>query len=279
MSRIHSLMVFFALLCLPLAAQQRIISLAPHTTELIYALGAGDRLVAVSDYSNYPQEAEKLPSVANHNAVNFEQIIRLKPDLIVAWQGGNKPQDLAKLASLGFSLYLSNPRRPIQIAQDMQALGQRIGKSDEGKALSDAFITSLNRIKAKYARQPKVSVFYYLWPAPMMTIGKEAWASHLLTICGATNIFADSAIPYPQVNIEQIARRHPQKIIAAINISLQDAKTFWQAKRGVITAPLAMADPDMLHRFTPRLLDGLGSLCEIIHGSDEVNGYTGKPAN
>ncbi|MFQ3218077.1 MAG: vitamin B12 transport system substrate-binding protein [Paraglaciecola sp.] len=279
MSRMLSLIGFLILLSLPLAAQQRIISLAPHTTELIYALGAGNRLVAVSDYSNYPQKAAKLPSVANHIGVNFEKIIRLKPDLIVAWQGGNKPQDLAKLASLGFSLYLSNPQHPIDIAQDMQALGERIGKAGAGKKLSDAFITSLNRLKAKYASQPKVSVFYYLWPAPMMTVGKEAWASHLLTLCGATNIFADSGIPYPQVNIEQIARRHPQKIIAAINISLQDARTFWQAKRGVITAPLAVVNPDVLHRFTPRLLGGLSSLCKLIHTNYEVNGYTGKPAN
>ncbi|MFT6896269.1 MAG: vitamin B12 transport system substrate-binding protein [Paraglaciecola sp.] len=274
MSNMPYLMVFLALFCLPLAAQQRIISLAPHTTELIYALGAGNRLVAVSDYSNYPREAAKLPSVASHIGLNFEKIIRLKPDLIVGWQGGNKPQDLAKLASLGFSLYLSKPQRPIDIAQDMQALGQRIGKAGEGKKLSDAFITSLNRLKAKYASQPKVSVFYYLWPTPMMTIGKEAWASHLLTICGATNIFADAGIPYPQVNIEQIARRHPQKIIAAINISLQDAKTFWQSKRGVISAPLTVANPDILHRFTPRLLDGLSSLCELIHTTDTINGYT-----
>lgn len=272
------LIVLLALFCLPLVAQQRIISLAPHTTELIYALGAGKRLVAVSDYSNYPSQAAKLPSVANHNGVNFEKIIRLKPDLIVAWQGGNKPQDLAKLDSLGFSLYLSNPQHPMQIAQDIQALGQRIGQAGEGKKLSDTFTRSLNRLKTKYAGLPKVSVFYYLWPAPMMTIGKEAWASHLLTLCGATNIFADSAIAYPQVNIEQIARRHPQKIIAAMNISLQEAKSFWQTKRGVITAPLAVADPDVLHRFTPRLLDGLSSLCELIHASDEVNGYTGKLA-
>ncbi|MFQ3234598.1 MAG: vitamin B12 transport system substrate-binding protein [Paraglaciecola sp.] len=279
MSKMPSLIVFLALFCVPLAAQQRIISLAPHTTELIYALGAGNRLVAVSDYSNYPQEAVRLSSVANHNGVNFEKIIRLKPDLIVAWQGGNKPQDLAKLTSLGFSLYLSNPQRPIDVAQDMQSLGERIGKAGKGKELSDAFITSLNKLKAKYASQPKVSVFYYLWATPMMTIGKDAWASHLLTLCGATNIFADSVISYPQVNIEQIARRHPQKIIAAINISLQDAKTFWQAKRGVITAPMAVTNPDVLHRFTPRLLDGLRSLCELIHTNGEVNEYTVKPAN
>lgn len=271
MNKSPSFLLCLALFCSTLGAQQRIISLAPHTTELLYALGAGDQLIAVSDYSDYPQAAAKLPSVANHNGVDFEQIMRLKPDLIVAWQGGNKPQDLAKLASLGFNLYLSNPQLPIQIADDILALGKKIGQTTRAQHLSDAFEQDLATLRHKYAALPKVAVFYYMWPTPLMTIGQGAWASHLLKLCGATNIFDDSSVPYPEVNIEQVARRHPQKIIAALNVTSQDADSFWQPKRGVIDAPLAVVNPDKLHRFTPRLLEGLETLCEKIHAVDEIN--------
>lgn len=268
MSIRHIVLFCLTLMCLPLSAQQRIISLAPHTTELLYALGAGNRLIAVSDYSDYPPAATSLPSVANHNGVDFEQIIRLQPDLIVAWQGGNKPQDLAKLASLGFDLYLSKPHLPLQIADDIQALGRKIGQTRRAQHLSEAFKLALNTLSKKYAGLPDVRIFYYMWPSPLMTIGQDAWANHLLTLCGATNIFADSVIAYPEVNLEQVARRQPQKIIAALNVSQQDANSFWRTKQGVIDAPLVVVNPDKLHRFTPRLLDGLGALCEKIHAID-----------
>ena len=248
-----------------LCAHERVISLAPHTTELVYALGAGDKLVAVSDYSNFPKEALLLPSVANHSGVDFEKIMRLQPDLILAWRGGNKPQDLARLESLGYKLYRSKPTTPADISNDLRQLGKLLGKSDRGVKMADAFSFELENIKTQYQSKKKIAVFYYMWPRPLMTIGSTAWANQLLNICGARNIFHNAPTPYPEVNMEQVIRRKPQKIIAAMHTSLTDADTFWRSQAGTMPIDLMVVDPDQLHRFTPRLTTGLKNLCQQLH--------------
>ena len=246
-------------------ATERIISLAPHTTELLFALGAGDNVVAVSDYSDFPLEASELPSVASHNGVDFEQIIRLQPTLIVAWPGGNKPQDLARLASLGFTLYYSSPESPQDIDEDILLLGKVLGKSERANTLAKDYVIALESINRQYRSKSKIKVFYYMWPTPLMTIGKNAWASKLLSICGAENIFDDAPTPYPEVSIEQVIRRRPQKVIAAMNSSTEDIQTYWRAKKPIFDVDIRIVSPDLLHRFTPRLTDGLKQLCAQVH--------------
>ncbi|MEP7704065.1 cobalamin-binding protein [Paraglaciecola sp. 25GB23A] len=247
-------------------AIERIISLAPHTTELIYTLGAGDKLVAVSDYSDYPSAAASLPSVANHNGIDIEAIMRLKPDLIVAWQGGNKPQDLARLVSLGFNVYASAPQSPADISQDIIQLGKIIGQEQQAQIVAQQYDSALADIKQRYSTQSKKQVFYYLWTAPLMTIGADAWASKLIHICGATQIFDDSPIPYPEVSKEQVIGRQPSLLIAAMNITVAEAKQYWQSTATLLSAPVLVVNPDELHRFTPRLIDGLSSMCKKING-------------
>ena len=245
---------------------ERIVSLAPHTTELIYALDAEEKLVAVSDYSNYPPQATQLPSVANHNGVDFEAIVRLQPDLIVAWQGGNKPQDLARLASLGFTLYYSAPLTPQDISRDIKQLGELLARQERALVLADEFSQGLAHISQRYAQVTRQQAFYYMWTAPLMTIGQQAWANQLLDICGLDNIFADSPIPYPEVSKEQVISRHPTLLIAAMKTSQPEAAEYWQSMQGLLHAKVIVANPDELHRFTPRLIQGLATLCKDING-------------
>lgn len=251
--------------CSLFAAPQKIISLAPHITELVFALGAGDKLVASSDYSTYPEQAKSLPSVANHNGVDFEQIMRLKPDLIIAWQGGNKPQDLARLSAMGFNIYYSSPQKPADIADEIEALGKILNTETLAKQISADFQKELANIESRFNNQQNISVFYYMWPKPLMTIGDGAWANQLLSICGARNVFDDAPSAYPEVGIEEVIHRQPQKIVAAMNVSHSDAETYWQKWRHLLNAPLIVVDPDKLHRFTPRLLNGLNALCQALH--------------
>jgi vitamin B12 transport system substrate-binding protein len=243
---------------------QRIISLAPHTTELAYALGIGDRLVAVSDYSDYPPQAATLPSVANHNGLNFEAIMRLQPDLILAWQGGNKPQDLAKLVSLGFKLFYSYPRQPEDISTDIVSIGALTGRDTQAQILSEQFMLGLSAITQQYAVLKPISVFYYMWSTPLMTVGKETWANTLLTRCGAQNVFSDAPIAYPEVSREQVLAKHPDLLVAAMHAKPQELKSFWDSSQSLFNLPLVVINPDQVHRFTPRLLDGLHELCEQI---------------
>lgn len=244
---------------------KRIVSLAPHTTEMTFALGKGNQLVAVSDYSDYPQAAKSLPAVADYNGVDFEAIVRLKPDLILAWRGGNKPQDLSRLARLGYKLFYSSPQTVWDIANEMTDLGNILGVKDTAKNLSESYLLALKELQSKYRTHNPVSVFYYMWPKPLMSIGNDAWANHLLEICGAQNIFRDAISDYPEVTIEEVIRRKPAKIIAAMKIQQSDAQSWWEGYKSLYVAQVVVVNPDRLHRFTPRILDGLDDLCRQIN--------------
>ncbi len=260
------LLVLFSLTSIELlAAPDKIVSLAPHTTELVFALGAGSRLVAVSDYSDYPKEATRLPSVASYNGVDFEKILMLEPDLILAWQGGNKPQDLSKLASLGLKLFYSKPQKPEDVAAELVALGALLGAEERAQQLSKTYLSRLEMLKTKYYQKHQKSVFYYMWPKPLMSIGNGAWANQLLNICGSRSAFDDLSIDYPEVNLQDVINRKPEILVAAMKTNLQDAKSFWTEFGDVLNAEVVVVNPDRLHRFTPRLLDGLEDLCEQLN--------------
>lgn len=265
------LLLFSGLNCLcygiACATPQKVISLSPHLTELAYALNSGDKLVATSDYSDYPPEAAQLPSVASYLGVDFEAIMRLQPDLILAWQGGNKPQDLQRLASLGFTIFYSHPENPMDIANEIRQLGQLLNQNELAQQISEHYVNQLNTIKQHYADQPRLKVFYYMWPKPLMTIGQGAWANHLLDYCAANNIFADVNTAYPEVGIEAVIARQPQVIIAAQKANTDEVQQFWQQWTPLIqdkTLKVVQVNPDLLHRFTPRLVKGLNTLCEKI---------------
>ena len=252
------------------APPQRIISLAPHTTELIYALEAQDRLVAVSDFSDYPEQASQLPSVSSYQGVDFEAILRLKPDLILAWRGGNKAQDLARLESLGFYIFYSSPKTLDDISHEVIALGQKLGQQEQAEKLSNNYNKTLSNLRKSYKTNKKTPVFYYLWPKPLMTIGKNAWGNELLEVCGARNIFDDAINDYPEVPMESVVRKQPEVLIAVNKEPAEQLKTFWRPWLKLLNkqeSDIKQANPDLLHRFTPRLLEGLGKLCQDIHSS------------
>lgn len=243
----------------------RIISLAPHTTELVFALGKGNQLVAVSDYSDYPIEALALPSVADYNGVDFEAIVRLKPDLILAWRGGNKPQDLSRLARLGYKIFYSSPQTVWDIADEIVDLGNILGVQDTAISLSKSYRLSIKELQSKYQTKNPIGVFYYMWPKPLMSIGKHAWANHLLEICGAKNIFHNAITDYPEVTIEEVIRRKPAKLIAAMKIKQADAQNWWKSYKSLYVTDVVVVNPDRLHRYTPRILEGLNDLCNQIN--------------
>lgn len=260
--------LFLLLPGLSVFAAERIVSLAPHTTELVYSLQAGEQLVAVSEFSDYPEAAKTQPQVASYQGVNFEALMRLKPDLILAWQGGNKPQDIERLQSLGFEVFLSSPQRPEDIASELKALGKRLGKSELAAQLADDYLQKLQKLRDTYAQQTEVKVFYYMWPTPMMSIGPHAWASQMLTICNAQNLFADALSDYPEVAMEGVLARKPTQIVAAFEQPRSQLLAFWQPWKTVLAISdeaIHSVNPDTLHRFSLRLPDGISELCGKLH--------------
>ncbi|MCC2617435.1 cobalamin-binding protein [Aestuariibacter halophilus] len=247
-----------------LGAPLRIATLAPHATEWVYALGAEKHLVAVSAHSDYPPEAAALPIVADYQGVNFEHLLRLQPTLVIVWQGGNKPQDIARLQTLNIDVFISSPKTPYDIADEMVALGQSLGVPERANDIAASLRASLDALKARYRPLPRLRVFYYMWPKPLMTIGDGAWASGLLSLCGANNVFSDSLVDYPEVTLEQVLAKQPQRIVAAQHGDANQLAVQWQPWQSTLQAPFIQVDPDRLHRFTPRLISGLHDLCERL---------------
>ena len=244
------------------AAPQRLISLAPHTTEMAAALGLEQQLVAISDYSDYPASVSHLPHVAGYHGIAVEQIIALKPDLVLAWQGGNPQAALDQLRSFGIHLFISSATTPEQLLDELLALGQATGREPQAQALVAELQQRLDQLAARYSqRQPLLAVFYQLWKQPLMTSGGPSWLTPLLGRCGARNVFADHPQPYPQVDIEQVISRQPEVIIIAEG----DGQLWhhWPAVAGSKPRLLPL-NPDLLQRMGPRLIDGLEQLCQQL---------------
>lgn len=249
------------------ASAQTIVTLSPHLTEWVYSLGQQHKLLAVSAYSDYPEAAKALPRVADANGVNIKAIVKLQPDIILAWRGGNKPQDIARLKQLGFTVFESQPLAPENISEEYRQLGRMLGASSQASELADNFDQQLSRLTEEYNRARSVTVFYYMWTAPLMSVGPDAWASRLLARCRVKTLFDDALVDYPQVSVQEVIRRQPDLMIAATTRDLSVEKHFWSPHNAVLKAPVLVVNPDIFSRFTLRLIPELRSLCKQIHQS------------
>lgn len=246
------------------ATSPRVISLAPHATELAYAAGLGPHLVAASAYSDYPEQAKSLERVANYRGIKLERIIALKPDLILAWRGGNPPKPLETLAKMGFEIRYLNPNQLSDIGQFIRELGRYSNTSDIATRNAKAFDKKLAQLKARYQNAPSVRYFYLLSDTPLMTASDRAWPSQLFRLCGGENIFAESPAAYPQVNMEQVITRLPQTVFytgATLPESWQSMAELVPDHAQRFTWPL---NPDWLTRATPRALNAAEQICTAL---------------
>lgn len=246
---------------------QRVISLAPHITELVYAVGAGDKLVAVSDYSDYPAAAQLLPRVNSFAALNIEAILALKPDLVLAWRSGNPPADLARLQQFGVRVEYSDPLLIDDIATELLQIGQWLGQAEQGALLATEIQQRLSLLRASYQQQTPVKVFYAMSTDPLSTVANQAWPAQLLQACGADNIFADAKNDYPQPQLEQLLLRQPEVIVRASKDGSTKQEQFWQrypSLPAVRKQAFITLEPDWVYRATPRMIDAMQQLCEAL---------------
>jgi iron complex transport system substrate-binding protein len=249
----------------------RIVSLAPHVTEQLFAAGAGARLVAVSEYSDYPEEAKRLPQVASSAGVDLERVLALKPDLVVAWRLEATAAALARLEALGVPVFYSEPRRLAQIPDSIEALGELAGTANTARGVASSLRERLNQLKTQYGSKRRVSVFYQISERPLMTLGGRQFVSDAIELCGGHNVFADSPVMAPQVNIEAVLAADPEAIVTA---SARPSDRSWQAlwrrfpgMRAVRAENLYAVPMNEMHRHGPRAIGATALLCGYI---DEV---------
>ena len=246
---------------------QRIISLAPHITELLFSIGAGDRIVGTVDYSDYPDAAQKIPRVGGNNALDLERIVSLSPDLVIAWGTGNKPVDLEKLRLFNLPVFISEPRRLMDIPDSLIRLSELTGTEEQAKAVSERFNNRLAGLRRYSVREP-VNVFYQIWDRPLMSVNGQHLIGDVIRLCGGRNIFADASALTPRVGVEAVIERAPEVIIVG---GMQEQHRNWlqswerwQQIPAVQNGQLYSIDPDQLQRHTVRILQGAETLCHLL---------------
>ncbi|WJG22088.1 vitamin B12 ABC transporter substrate-binding protein BtuF [Vibrio furnissii] len=248
---------------------QRVISLAPHATELAFAAGLGDKLVAVSEYSDYPPQARQIEKVSNYQGVKVERIVALKPDLVIVWPGGNPARELDKLKQLGLPLYESNTRTLDDIATNIEQLSQYADDPTIGQRAADDFRHQLTTLRAQYADAKPVRYFYQLSEKPIITLAQGSWPSEVFRFCGGENVFERSPSPYPQVGLEQVLLAQPEVIFTSEHaIDNDNMWQRWQAQLPAVKQNHVWAlTSDWLNRPTPRTLNAIQQVC---HYFDQV---------
>lgn len=249
---------------------QRIISLAPYITELLFAAGAGQAIVGVTEFSDYPEAARSLAQVGGGSGLDLEAIIALQPDLVVAWQSGNPRGQVERLQSLGITVFLSEPRRLQDVPDTLRRLGQLAGTASAAAARADHFRHRYTELHDNYAARPKVSVFYQIWDQPLMTLNGEHLFSDVLRLCGGENVFGALPALAPQIDLEAVLLADPDVIVVAADDGDSPLVSAWQrwpelsaVKHGHVYA----IQRDQLVRHSPRILDGAERLCKLL---DEV---------
>jgi iron complex transport system substrate-binding protein len=258
------------------APAQRIVSLAPHATELLFAAGAGNQVVGVSEYSDFPAAAKQLPSVGGSGQLDIERIASLKPDLIVAWSSGNNRRQLARLRKLGLTVFESEPRNFEAIADSLERLGALVGR-DEGRLQAQQFRQQVKTLEQHYAGRSSVTVFYQIWSAPLMTLNDAHIVSQAIKLCGGVNVFSQLKPLVPTISREAVLTANPDMIIVSDEKGngLERWRSF-KRMQAVASGNLMTIDGGMMNRAGPRVIEATRTLCKQI---DDARKRTTKNAS
>ncbi len=247
---------------------KRIIALAPHIVEILYQIGAGERIIGTTEHADYPDAANAIPRVGNYARLNIEQVLAADPDLIIAWKSGNPSDDLERLQQLGLNVVYSQPETLEDVAKELRYFGKLTGQTEQGEYQAKQFLSRLANIRQQYQDKTPISVFYELWPRPLTTVANNAWPQQQLAVCRASNPFVDSATDYPQINIEQVVLSAPQVIIqpSSHGVNSPDSVDWhqWPTIPAIKNNAFLHPNADKLHRMTSRSLDELAELCQQL---------------
>ncbi|WP_170291422.1 cobalamin-binding protein [Dechloromonas hortensis] len=250
------------------APAKRIVALAPHIAESLFAAGAGDKLVGTVDYSDYPPEAKKVARVGGYSRVDLEAVAALKPDLVLAWESGNNMPQIGKLKALGLTVHVSQPNKMENVADQLVRMGQLAGTEAAANAAAERFRKRLEGLRAANTNKPKVRVFYQIWKSPLMTVGGPQIISDAILLCGGDNVFGHLKQMAPTVSVEAVLEADPEAIVAT---GMGDAKPEWLHDWDKWTRMTAVKrdnlfhiNPDIMQRHTPRILDGAEKLCSHL---------------
>ena len=252
----------------------RIISLSPNITEVLFHIGAGSRIVGADEYSNYPPQALEIPRVNNYTAANYELILSLKADLVIAWQSGNGEKIISRIRELGIPVFVVETRQLDDISSLFKRLGQLSGQLAQAQQQATEFTRGLERLRESNRAKAPVRTFYQIWSDPLITLNGQHIVSNVIELCGGINIFADAIPLAPYVNIESILVADPQVIIAGASQEQQliQSKNWqkWDSLSAVKNQHIYAIPADLMQRHSNRILDGAQLVCDYLDRARSV---------
>jgi iron complex transport system substrate-binding protein len=267
--------IHFSLFTSSYAAEppKRIISLAPNMTEILFALGLGDRIVGVTSFCDYPEEAKKKPKIGGMSNPSLEAVVRLRPDIVVMTTDGNPKEFEERLRSMGIKTYVSTARRLSELPQGVRDLGVALGVRAEADAFADRFEASLAKFRVKRALNGHAGkkVLYIVWPEPLIVAGPETVVDDALSLVGAENIASDAKTEYPKYSVEEVLRRSPDLIIIGKGMDSKDVKQVADGLLGRLRSLSAVKHKrvfyvsDDLYRLGPRTINGIGEISPLVN--------------
>ncbi len=253
------------------APPQSIVSLAPNITEILFALGMGEKIVGVTDYCDYPSEVETKPKIGGFTNTNLEKIVSLNPDLIIGTADGNPRHVVEKLDELGFTVYVTCPRTIGEVVEDIRKIALITRVEEEGERIAADFNKRLKNVEKKSGifRNIPPKVFIQLGMNPLVSASRGTFAHSLVETAGGKNILADSVIKYPLVNKEKIIIERPDIIVKVfMEKKCAGQEDIWTRLDDGIPAAahdrIYSLNPDIILRPGPRLIDGLEKLSDIF---------------
>lgn len=254
-------------LCLDQPAK-RIATLSPGATELAFAAGAGDKVVAVVNYSDYPEAALKLPLVGNHTRIDLEALLALKPDLVITWRTGNPPAQMEMLRTLGLPMFAIEPRTFEGVSKVIEQLSILAGTEQEGFAEAERFRKGIAEIAEQYRNAEPIPVFYQVWQTPLMTINDNHLIGKVIQLCGGVNVFGDMPRLVPRISAEVVLEADPHAIITGSVEGIEDNQLDrWKSYTGmtaVANKNLFFVPASPISRPTPRLLEASRDICQRL---------------
>jgi len=249
---------------------QRIVSLAPSITEILFALGAGGRVVGVTQYSNYPAEAARLPKVGSYINLSLEKILALRPDLVIGIRDGNPKAIIDRLAELGVPCYIVDPQSLDGVVTTVRNIGRAVGREQAADQIAAQMASRIREVERRVAGLATPRVFYQIGVEPIVSAGQGTFPNILIETAGGKNIAADMAA-YPQLNVEQVLVARPEIIIVTSmtrEYDFERVRAFWGRWPGlpaVAAARIYVVDSDLMDRPSPRIVEGLETLARLIH--------------
>jgi iron complex transport system substrate-binding protein len=247
---------------------QKIVSLAPGATEMLFAAGAGDRVIATVEFSDEPAQARKVPRIGDANSIDMERLVSLRPDVVVVWEGGGNAANVQKLEQLGMPLYRPKADTLARMPASLRRLGELTATRDVAERGAADIEARLAKLTQRYGSGARLTVLLEVWNRPIYTVGGPHLMSDSLRLCGARNVFEDLADLGPAVDVEAIIARDPDVIVAiAPPGSAREWLGDWQrfgTMRAVRDNRLVPFEDSRLSRLGPSAVGGTEALCEAI---------------